>query len=258
MIKNKTSISGTTHCGLVRKQNEDAFLYTNYPEHAANLAVVADGIGGHSGGDIASFLVCRTLFDLWQKEKAFRMDRLGKMLWFMRDSLQAINHKIHKRNIFEKREKPMGCTVVAAVFLPAEVVILHAGDSRLYEFTADQKLILHTEDQTLWERVRKSKNLPVHAPVPPQYANIILNAIGIRGKFVPCEYVLPYHDDSVYLLCSDGLSHLVSDRDIARILSENPNVSEAVNQLVRAAYIAGADDNLSIILKGKKECHTLI
>ena len=122
-------IAGESNIGPVRHHNEDSFLICSPPGGAAVLAVIADGIGGHSRGEVASNICCR--------EMAAAARRIPSDRWdaeFLKNTLLHANTLIFDFNYRNRRLKPMGCTVAAAVFFKDKVICASAGDSRIYEF----------------------------------------------------------------------------------------------------------------------------
>lgn len=238
-------IAGETNCGTVRHHNEDNFIICSPAGGSAVLAAVADGIGGHSHGEVASHICCTALLQaarqtdsaLWTKE-------------FLRETLCRANEKIFKYNLESRKIKPMGCTVAAAVFFRDRVITASAGDSRIYEyFKAPGRVPLQqlTTDHRP-ENFRKLK-------LDPRFsgASLISSALG-TAKFLRLD-VAEYlrHDGAKYLICSDGLYGSMNDLVLAGILGDSSSMRSKTGALVRGAILAGERDNITVICAGTAE-----
>lgn len=247
---------GISMTGKVRSRNEDSFLYTDEKDWPNQLAIVADGIGGNLHGEIASRLCCQYFYEIWEAEKAMFIENPSDMENFMRKTLDEVNSRIFQKNCqSDFLETPMGSTIVAAAIMPDDIVVIHAGDSRFYDFRANGKLACLTTDHTFLQKNREimpeNKNISF---VKSELYNLITKSVG-TGKTIadndtkaPLISILKKRPDSRYMLCSDGLTHMVDDEKIIRILSSTANNRQAVNKLIAASYSAGAFDNISIVL----------
>ena len=231
---------GASNPGVARRKNEDNFLCCAPPGAPCALAVVADGIGGHQRGDLASFIICRRLLLDFRREYRTLIDsEIGRL--FLTRRIQAINQLLCDRNDRERAPRPMGSTIVAALFLSDAVVVANAGDSRLYEYLPGSPLRQLTTD---------------HVPTRTQYPhleermlrNAILRAVGTSPCLRLDVQVVPRPATARYLLCSDGLSRPVSDQLMAQILSENADPRLAVSRLLRQAIVGNGRDNITAIL----------
>lgn len=249
---------GITLTGKVRSHNEDSFLYTDEDNAKNQLAIVADGIGGNLHGEIASRMCCQFFYEIWEEKKAMQIEDCRQMEIFMQKTLQEVNRKVFQLNCqSDFLESPMGTTVVAAAFMPKDIIIVHAGDSRFYDYRSNGKLACLTTDHTLIQKKReifsdlKEKNIDY---ANSDFCNLITKSIGTSGEITdddpkaPLLNTIKRRPDSRYLLCSDGLTHMVDNEQIATILNNTPDNRKAVNKLIAAAFGAGAIDNISIVL----------
>lgn len=249
----KNSTVGISLIGKVRKMNEDSFIFTSNPSRANQIAIVADGIGGSKHGDIASRLTCELFYTQWELKQAYKIKSHKKMNDFLMETLTLVNKNIHDCNMLsdELKNSPMGSTIVLLAVMERYMIVLHVGDSRCYELTMNGKLILHTKDHTLYEKVKENKKFMIDNIDKSEYANILTKAVGIRDEIQSSSSltkIIKKNPHSRYLLCSDGLSHLVPDERLKDLIFHSHNNESALNKLVSAAYIAGADDNLTMIL----------
>lgn len=233
-----------SHIGHIRQVNEDsADVY--YRENNTVLAVVADGMGGHQAGDVASQMTLQKL------QESFAVVDLNKDIagwseWLL-EAIKAANHYVYQYSLENAQYQGMGTTIVAALFLDSDYIVAHVGDSRVYRF-ADQQLHQITEDHSLvYELVRSGQLTQEEADSHPQ-RNIITRALGTEEEVEIDLKVLSYLGGEQLLLCSDGLSNMVQDSAITEILSKSDTVEEKVNELIHRALEAGGDDNISLVV----------
>ena len=247
----RIEVAGDTHVGMRRAHNEDSFLLL--PEE--NLCVVADGMGGHASGEIASRIAVETLELFFRSTSGER-----EITWpFGTDETRArsenrllvgirqANARIVELAGREPRYKGMGTTLVSLLVAEGRAWFGWAGDSRAYRFR-DGKLVQLSEDHSLVNDLLKAKRLtPAEAEKFP-HRNVIVRALGMREP-LPIDVCSdePRPGD-LYLLCSDGLSGMLSDEKIERILSRTQPLDRAVRQLVDGANAAGGVDNVTVVL----------
>ncbi|MDH5425452.1 MAG: Stp1/IreP family PP2C-type Ser/Thr phosphatase [Gammaproteobacteria bacterium] len=250
--KNIIYIEGMTDTGLIRAHNEDSIGN----DLSISLAVLADGMGGHKGGEVASALAVNTVLnDLpGELERCKRLEIDENVSGYSYQSI-AIKNVIEKANsvIFQAASKQiqyegMGTTIVVTMFYGNRMSVAHVGDSRMYrlrehemeQITSDHSLLQELIDRGFYtpEEAKKSLN-----------KNLVTRALGIEESVkidITEEIVLP--EDS-YLLCSDGLSDMVDDRRITMILEENKaHIDVACSELIQQAIDNGGHDNISVIV----------
>ena len=242
-LKKSLHFAGETNRGLMRSRNEDNFCLSCLPEACADLAVVADGIGGHRDGDVASFLCCRELLTAWRRY-GYLCRSLDEGRGFLRRELLRINAMLHDAG--GRQAGNMGCTVVAVIFLPEHLVAAFAGDSRLYAQGADGSWQMLTRDHTLLAELEESGH-PLPENVGSRIAHVITKAVGTRRLFEPEIRTFRRSEMERYLLCSDGLYRCVPEEKMAEILRSSGDARSAVDALMRAALLAGAPDNVTVI-----------
>lgn len=242
-----------THRGMKRDHNEDNFLA--YPEQG--VFAVADGLGGHASGEVASRLACdemRQFFELtgrdrdatWpfkmDRERSYDENRIGV-------AIRLANATVHERSQSDPRCHGMGTTVVALYFTPeGRIVVAHAGDSRAYRFR-DGVLTRLTVDHSLVEEYLRIGRLSEEEARRFPQKNIILRALGQQRTIeLELSTVDPRPGD-VYLLCSDGLSGMIDDPDTEAIVAAHWTDPEScARALVDAANEAGGLDNITCVL----------
>ena len=244
-----TRIVALSNIGKVRKNNEDATFgcITKF----GTLLLVADGMGGHRKGDVASKMVsdCFAIaFGDYKKPFNFRRTRK-----FRRKTLKNANRRIYRMSLSRKEYSQMGTTSTVALTYDKGTFVQCVGDSRCYTYSAETGLRQVSEDQSyaalLFKEGRinrtERKNLPQR--------NYLLNAVGINRKIVNAEeYNIP-NDYDYILACSDGLYNRVSDDDIASILATPWTIKEKADALRKKALDNGGRDNIAVVLTRNPE-----
>ena len=238
-------IAGESNLGLLRKRNEDNYVLASLPGRATALAAVADGIGGHRDGDIASRMCCSSLgHGYLAAMRAMRLSEDGAQ--FLRRTLGKINGELHRRSCALQLALPMGCTVVAGVFFARKLVLVSSGDSRCYEYRSAAGLRqLNTDHVAPPEMLAK---LPQVAESCRLSGAPLVRAIGLRERLEIDLETFDRAPDSRYVFCSDGLYRGVKESKIEAILAESETPRQAVGELMRQALLGGGRDNITIVV----------
>ncbi len=242
--------SGKTDVGKVRALNEDTLhVPTDMP-----LVVVADGMGGHAAGDVASRLAVDTIltyFDETAEEPVptwpLRLPQLQVERDRMATAIKLANVQIHEAGKKEDGKKGMGTTVDAMYFAQGRYYIGHVGDSRVYRLRGD-RLTLLTEDHSLLNDYRRMKEMTPEEVRAFPHKNVVVRALGLAESVYVDVYVDQFEEGDLFLLCSDGLSDMVEDAEIRDVLVAEPNLDKAAARLVEAANDAGGKDNITAAL----------
>ncbi len=224
-----------THLGLVRQVNEDACL--DRPE--AGIWVVADGMGGHMAGDIASRMIVDALRDVNPGS------RLSEMVNNVERRILNVNHDLIKKVEGEEIGNIMGSTVVALVAKKGHCACIWAGDSRMYRFRRGELEQLTRDHSRVEELIESGDLLPELAESHPE-ANIITRAVGVDELLVLDVDVLEIQDGDLFLLCSDGLYKEVEYPEIENQMT-NGSCAEICANLVQLALDRGCRDNVTIV-----------
>jgi PPM family protein phosphatase len=221
-----------TDTGRQRRGNEDSSLAR------APLFVVADGMGGAQAGEVASRMAVE-LFAQGLPDSGGTEERLATVV-------QAANGQIHERAHSEQQLAGMGTTLTAAYLDDAHVSIAHVGDSRAYLFR-DGVLKRLTQDHSLVdELVREGKLTEEQAAEHPQ-RSIITRALGPEAQVTVDTWTYPVRAGDVLLLCSDGLTSMLSEERIGQILNGAASLEQAADQLIADANAAGGRDNITVV-----------
>jgi protein phosphatase len=243
---------GLTSPGLVRGNNEDAFLC----DSTRRLFVVADGMGGHAAGEVASRLAIESIGEFFNGPETTQLDRPagGATLASaegdrLRQAVSVANARVFQAAQHDPAYSGMGTTVVAARLADSEdrVIVAHVGDSRLYVF-AEGELTLLTRDDS-WAELAWSRQLdgvPMSSAGLPN-RNVLTSVLGVRPDVTVHveERTLPR--PGLLLLCSDGLHAYVPHADIENILLAGGGPEDSVRALVDAALARGGPDNVTAV-----------
>ena len=232
-----------TDTGLVRTLNEDSVAWvTPHDDDTANrgsLALVADGMGGHAAGEVASALAADVVRRLYY-------DLDGPIPQVLASAFAAANRAIIEYAQEHPECRGMGTTCTVLAFRDSHAWLAHIGDSRAY-LLRDRHLIQLSEDQTLVAKlVSEGTITQAEADLSPMH-NVILQALGTTSNIKPMIGAkgLPLQSGDVLILCSDGVSNMVPDGKIAEVASRLPP-QEACDALIEAALAAGGHDNASL------------
>lgn len=248
----KIEVSGQTHVGMKRNHNEDNLLLL--PEE--RLFVVADGMGGHSSGEVASKIAVEEVAEFFRmtsqdleitwpykmdKQKNYDENRLAT-------GVKLANMRIFEKASSETKYKGMGTTIVTVYFAKdSEVVVGHVGDSRVY-FFREGTLRQVTEDHSLLNDYLKAKKLTPEEIEAFPHKNVIVRALGMKDTVIVDINRVEPKDGDIFLLCSDGLSGMVPDKQIEQILQSQTDLDKACAQLIDAANANGGNDNVTCVL----------
>ncbi len=230
-------VNALTDVGLVRKDNEDNYLVSA----DRGLFVVADGMGGHSGGALASSMAIKVIDE--EIREPHLEENPSRLL---HNALLKANALILNQGQSENLSG-MGTTVTAVLFHKGSLHIAHIGDSRAYLYR-DRELTLLTQDHSLVnELLQKGGITQEEAQCHPQ-RNILTRALGTQVLPQIDLTTIPALPGDMLLLCTDGLSNHVSDQDIKKILGEESRLKEKVQYLVNLALERGGNDNITVVL----------
>ena len=231
-----------TDVGRARDHNEDSVRIV--PD--LNIAVLADGMGGHKAGEIASKMAVTTFCKFFEEQ--YLISKHPEMLQdssVMAEAITTANTEVYSNGRKLAHMEGMGTTLVAASFHSSGVQIGHIGDSRCYRFT-NGDLVQLTNDHTL---ANDLINEHPDGHVPSYSHHVLKKALGIESNCEPDVFTSEISRNDIFLLCSDGLNGVVDDNDISTILTLRAHEPElCIDTLIRACLVGGAPDNVSIVL----------
>ena len=240
---------GESDTGLVRRENQDSFVFSEINEDHS-LAAVFDGMGGLSSGSVASSLAKEKLVKylsngLKQFKNEHPSDR--EMQDLISDAVAFASHEVYMCSLKSPEHKSMGTTLAAILKTPRKTYIFHVGDSRVYAL-ASGRLHRLTTDHTLVQYLIDTKQIsPSDAETHPQ-RHILTKAIGTEDFVSPDISVMSSSKAKCFLLCSDGLTLHLSDSEIEDVLSEDLPHREKVGRFIKIAKERGAYDNITVLI----------
>ena len=250
MIKG-IDIAGKTDPGCVRERNEDSLAI----DLDLGLMVVADGMGGHNSGEVASSLATGTIMEfarqmLGGSAPVVPVDDTGQLSVRGRQLLHCVrgaNTAIFEKSKAGAKDHGMGTTVVAAIADTRTITIAHVGDSRMYLLRGGA-LQRMTEDHSLVMDQVKHGLITAEEAEKSHLQNILTRALGTEETVQVDVEDHPVMPQDVYLLCTDGLTKMVPENDISRVLVEREKPVDAVDELIRMARAAGGTDNITVLI----------
>ena len=224
-----------THVGLVRQQNEDSA----WMDEAQNVYAVADGMGGHMAGEVASAMAIDAV-----KQMAHSGVRPG--VSSMREMVFAGHEAIYTHALRNPQCSGMGTTLSVLWHTGGYAYIAHVGDSRIYRLR-DGAFEQITQDHSLVEELVRARIITKEQARTHPRRNIITRALGTRGENMPDMLATDTRAGDIWLLCSDGLTGMVEDEVIRRTLCDYP-LEKAADRLIDLALKAGGKDNVTLVL----------
>jgi protein phosphatase len=246
----RVRFAGETNVGMKRAHNEDSF----YLPESERLAIVADGMGGHASGEVASRMAVETIagfFRATQDEQQltwpFKVDRghrydVNRMV----TAIKLANLKIHEQAQKDPQCHGMGTTVVATLFADDALIVGHVGDSRLYR-RRDGRFEQITEDHSLLNDYIKIKHLSPEEIANFPHKNVIVRALGMKDSVQVDVHIDSPRLGDTYVLCSDGLSGMVKDQEISEVVVAERDLDAVCDRLISMANKNGGLDNITVV-----------
>jgi serine/threonine protein phosphatase PrpC len=225
--------------GCVRKNNEDSFLIM--PEY--DLYAVADGMGGHNAGEVASALAIE---ELKKRAPQLHLIDIDLIQDWMRKTIDEANREVFEASLKTEETEGMGTTLTALVIKETKAVIGHVGDSRIYLWR-DKALSLLSEDHSMVNELVRLGQLTVEKAKNHPHKNVLSRALGVdRSTEIDC-FQLEIEEGDVLLLCTDGFSNVLEEEEIAAEFSEAGTWEEHLDTLREAVLKRGAPDNFTVV-----------
>ena len=231
------SSAALTHVGHVRQINEDAFL--DKPE--TGIWAVADGMGGHHAGDVASTSIIRALSDLKPTK------RLSQSVNDVEDRLMGVNSRLRQMAAEHNDNRTIGSTIIALVALEKHCALMWAGDSRAYRFRDNLVTQVTRDHSQVEEMVERGLLQPEDAESHPA-SNVITRAVGAAEVLYVDVDLYELQKNDVFLLCSDGLYKHINKDEIEILLKSGKSMRECAQQLIDNTLERGATDNVTVVL----------
>jgi protein phosphatase len=247
----RVEVAGETNVGMKRTHNEDSFSIVE----ESGLYIVADGMGGHASGEIASRMAVESVREFFamtandpERTWPYKMDRSkGYEENRLVTGIKLANLRIFDSAQRDARQRGMGTTIVALFVVDDGAYLAHVGDSRIYRYR-DGKLEQLTEDHSLLNDYIKMKRLTPDEIANFPHKNVIVRALGMKDTVKVDTRLEQPRSGDVFLLCSDGLSGPVSDSDMLDVLSQTRDLRTAASRLIARANQNGGPDNVTVVL----------
>lgn len=236
--------TGLSHIGLVRQNNED--VWASVPE--IGLYILADGMGGHQAGEVAARETVNQLARVIKKKIAsLHPQSLSDVRDFVRRAVIHVNALIYKMGRSKSQLRGMGTTLCCLLFHPKGLVLAHVGDSRIYRLRGS-KLDQLTKDHSLLRELVDQGQLTEEQINDFLYKNIITKAMGTESKVDPAVETKRVHEGDIYMMCSDGLSDLLSPEEMIKILTSSKSIDQAAERFIITANQKGGRDNITVLI----------
>ncbi|WP_404452546.1 Stp1/IreP family PP2C-type Ser/Thr phosphatase [Virgibacillus necropolis] len=240
-----------TDQGRVRNHNEDAGgLFINNANQY--LSVIADGMGGHQAGDVASQMATAIIEEKWLESSEINKPEEAET-WLKTVILQ-VNKEIYAKSISQKECKGMGTTVVMSICTSDFITVAHIGDSRCYMINEDGFSQI-TEDHSLVNELVRSGQITHEDAEHHPRKNVLLKALGTEEIIYPDIRTISWEAGNMILLCSDGLSNKISDLELQSFLETDESIEDTSKNLITLANERGGEDNISLVIV-HHELHT--
>ena len=229
-----------TDVGIVRSGNEDNYLMLS----ERGIFIVADGMGGHAAGEVASEMAVRIISTTLGSLRGQSDEQVGER---MREAIRAANEAIFSRTLAEHDKRGRGTTVTVLALLPNRYLIGQVGDSRAYLVRDGQLLQLTKDHSYVQEQVDAGLLTPEQARVHP-YSNVITRCVGAGMEVTPDVYFGNLMSGDLVLLASDGLTGMLEDEHLLRIMQSDGGPQKWVDRMVSEANRRGGLDNITVIV----------
>lgn len=243
MIRPSLNAYGASDVGLARANNEDAWTALT----DIGFFVLADGMGGHKAGEVAAKeaidALCLAVRELAEKPP----DELTDLVLSLRHAIQKANRWVYNMGRGSEMLHGMGTTLCCLYWTQEAVFYAHVGDSRIYRFRKGKCEQL-TTDHSLFAKWLSYGRIAEECVTPFPYKNVITRAIGTSHEVHPEIAVSTFEPGDTFLLCSDGLSDVLTLEDIEKILERSPSLSAAGTRLIEKAKIKGSSDNITVLI----------
>ena len=232
-----------TDIGKRRQLNQDFVFTSTHPlGNLPNLFVVADGMGGHKAGDYASKCTVETIVEEVAKSKK------TEPVQILDDAIQCANRLIRKKSLEDESMDGMGTTVVASTLVEGTLYVANVGDSRLYVIDGKTAITQITRDHSLVEEMVRMGGIDRETARNHPDKNIITRAVGASLSVNVDFFEVPMKPTDTVLMCSDGLTNMIEDPDILRLLNAEKELKAKAELLIKTANDNGGKDNIAVLL----------
>jgi protein phosphatase len=233
-----------TDRGRIRQHNEDSGgVFANLDGH--RLAIVADGMGGHRAGDVASDMALKNLEDRWKSSKDVQTAEEAES--WLRTNILEVNKILYEHSKSNTECEGMGTTIVAVIVNDRFATVANIGDSRCYILN-DSGFQQMTEDHSLVNELVRTGQISKEDAENHPRKNVLLRALGTEKAVEMDTKTITFEEGDLILLCSDGLSNKVSEEEMEAILSNEGSLEQKAGSLINLANDNGGEDNITLLI----------
>lgn len=239
---------GKSVVGMCRKNNEDTIYVSDETTKLKNVFIIADGMGGCNAGEVASATAVQTFLEFFTAHANNLDEDKTEILDLLVDSVSYANKMVFEKSKESEDLLDMGTTFIATIIGTNKIYVIYVGDSRVYLYRKQETICQLTTDHSYVMELVKNGTLSLEEAANHPKRNIITRAVGIQEKVEADAVIEPIQENDLILLCSDGLSCMLSDEEIESILEEEIDMEQKVEKLIDMANQKGGYDNISLIL----------
>lgn len=230
--------SEKTHTGLIRQGNEDSYCIS--PD--LNLAVIADGMGGHEAGEVASLLAVQTVENYIRLHPEYRKEPVR----ILKEAVIEANQKVYQASQEKIGCRGMGTTVSAGLIIGKDLYLAHIGDSRIY--LINRSIHILTRDHSLVNELVINGGISEEEAQTHPQKNVLTRALGTSAEVEVDLIHTTVRKGDRLLFCTDGLSNLILKDELKKVVREGATLDESTERLLEMALARGGHDNITIIL----------
>lgn len=242
------NVFGKTDKGLVRSNNQDTYR-TELLDNGYAFLILCDGMGGARAGNIASDKTAEGFLDYLKENCKESMDT-KEIASVLNDGVRSVNRDVYELANSSPDYQGMGTTLVGGIALDDTIILANVGDSRAY-LISQEHIAQVTQDHSLVEEMVRAGRLTKKEARHYPGRNLITRAVGVDESVEPDLYQITLHEGQKLLLCSDGLSGMLTDMEILKIVQGAEDVRSACDELIAQACEAGGSDNITVVLYTK-------
>ena len=238
-------ICACSDVGKVREINQDAYFYIE--DELLPIFIIADGMGGHKAGEVASNTAISTIVSHYEENKQKMIEKEVCVPEFINKSIELANEKLIEESEGDEELKGMGTTITMCIVLETELYIGHVGDSRAY-LLRDEKLTQLTQDHSLVGELLRTGSITKEEAMNHPKKNVIMRALGSNKDLKVDILTRDMEPRDKFVLCTDGLTNMVSEERILETLVDDENPASICSKLVNISNELGGIDNTTIML----------
>lgn len=240
-------VGAYTDTGKVRQINEDSYYVPEDLENGVPLFVVADGMGGHNAGEIASHEAVKEVVRIITKKFETTLRDDHSLMTLVKESIRNANKKIFQQSIGDSGLDGMGTTLTVMLVCNEKMYIGHIGDSRVYVVRRG-KITQLTKDHSYVEQLVNNGTITREQAAKHPHKNVITRALGIEERIEIDTHIRRLYKKDTIILCTDGLTNMVTDEQIKEVVSQSDSCDIIAEDLVKQANNAGGEDNSTVVV----------